>query len=78
LNAVSARRLSRYHHSVPATTIQIAASGANFGVSASATSEMGKSARTTKSHITLRYCKPGTKKRSVLIKQAQKCRIGRK
>jgi len=34
LNRVSAARLMRYHHSVPAATIQIEASGANFGVNA--------------------------------------------
>src|SRR5271154_1852894 len=71
---VSAARLTTYHHSVPATTIQIAASAENFGAKASATSEMGKSTRTTKSHMMLRYCNPGTKKKRAGIKHTPKKR----
>jgi hypothetical protein len=74
----SAPRLNRYHHKVPTTKIHAVASALYFHANANATREIGRSTSIMPTHTIPRYCKLGMRCPSMLMKQAQRWRTGKR
>jgi hypothetical protein len=73
-----AHRPSRYHQAVPTTKIQIRPNAGYFHARKYAGSEIGRSAARMNVNNIPMYWKLGIRMPTKLIKQAERCRDGRK